>query len=98
RAHGKSILRSARPCPVTPSAFASRLDANGYTLAGGLMTRVLAAVGATLVLAACGAGAPVKLPLAGDWDFERMLGASPNGGVAARGGVGGARFQGACAP
>ena len=58
------------------------------------MTRVLAAVGATLVLAACGAGAPVKPPLAGDWDYERMLGAAPNGGFEARRRFGFAHFDG----
>ena len=58
------------------------------------MKRALAAVGAMLVLATCGGGAPVKPRLAGDWDFERMLGASPNGGFETRRRFGFAHFEG----
>lgn len=58
------------------------------------MKRALAAVGAMLILAACGGEAPVKPRLAGDWDFERMLGASPNGGFEARRRFGFAHFEG----
>src|SRR3984893_6281518 len=60
----------------------------------GLMKRALAAVGAMLVLAACGGAAPWKPRLAGDWDFDRMLGASPNGGFETRRRVGFAHFEG----
>src|SRR5882724_3819966 len=58
------------------------------------MKRALAAAGAMLVAAACGGGAPVTPRLTGDWDFERMLGASPNGGFETRRRFGFAHFEG----
>ena len=61
------------------------------------MKRALAAVGAMLVVGACGGGAPATPQLTGDWDFERMLGAAPNGGFEARRRFGFAHFEGASA-
>jgi len=58
------------------------------------MKRAVAAVGAMLVLGACGGSAPATPRLTGDWDFERMLGAAPNGGFEARRRFGFAHFDG----
>src|SRR5436190_21174522 len=57
------------------------------------MKRTLAVV-AILMLEACGGVAPVTTRLAGDWDYERMLGAAPNGGFEARRRFGFAHFDG----
>jgi hypothetical protein len=57
------------------------------------MKRALPIV-AVLILQACGAPSPGPSRLAGDWDFERTLGAAPNGGFEARRRFGFAHFDG----
>ena len=58
------------------------------------MKRILALV-ALLALESCGGGpAMVTARITGDWDYERMLGAAPNGGFEARRRFGFAHFDG----
>ena len=49
---------------------------------------------AILILPSCGRPAPIAARLAGDWDYERTLGAAPNGGFEARRRFGFAHFDG----
>jgi putative CocE/NonD family hydrolase len=58
-----------------------------------VMKRTLAIV-AILALEGCGAPASGTARVAGDWDYERMLGAAPNGGFEARRRFGFAHFEG----
>src|ERR1022692_2595368 len=58
-----------------------------------VMKGVLALV-AVLILQACGGPSPATPRLAGDWDYERTLGAAPNGGFEARRRFGFAHFDG----
>jgi putative CocE/NonD family hydrolase len=55
---------------------------------------VAALVAIELGLAGCGGSSPQSAGLAGDWDYERMLGAAPNGGFEARRRFGFAHFDG----
>jgi uncharacterized protein len=57
------------------------------------MKRTLLLV-AILILPSCGGPAPIAVRLAGDWDYERTLGAAPNGGFEARRRFGFAHFDG----
>ena len=58
------------------------------------MKRVIALVAILISGSACGGPAPGPSRLAGDWDYERMLGAAPNGGFEARRRFGFAHFDG----
>ncbi len=48
---------------------------------------------ASFFVAGCGSQPPARSPIAGDWDYYRMLGAAPNGGFEARRRFGFAHFD-----